>query len=73
MIPGHWLYDYIWEEIKKKVRMSLVAVHLFVTADFLKHQNRTPAAIQEDPKCVTGWMGLQSTHAHMQLKYRADF
>lgn len=53
--------------------MSLVAVHLFVTADFLKHQNGTPAAIQEDPKCVIGCMGLQSTHAHMQLKYRADF
>lgn len=40
---------------------------------FSQTSNGTPAAIQEDPKCVTGWMGLQSTHAHMQLKYTADF
>ena len=24
LIPGRWLYDYVWEEVKKKVRMSLV-------------------------------------------------
>ena len=24
LIPGHWLYDYVWEEVKKKVRMLLV-------------------------------------------------
>ena len=43
LIPGRWLRDWVWGEIKNKVGTvaSGWVVHLHVTPDFLKGQNRT--------------------------------
>lgn len=74
LIPGPWLYDYVWEEIKKRVRMLLVVrLSTYLYQQIFSNVKTGHQRQSKSPKCVPGWTGLQSTHAHMQLKYRAAF